>query len=84
MTEEEKVAAILDTKTLRKELDELLQKIKSSPHRSAERNLAVRKLQESIMWLGMQLKEVGAIDPYPNSKDPSNSTVDPTADGLKL
>lgn len=27
----------------------------------------------------------GAIEnPYPNSKDPSNTKIDPTADGLKL
>lgn len=42
------------------------------------------------MWLGMDLKAIndenpGAIEnPYPNSKDPSNTKIDPTADGLKL
>lgn len=41
-------------------------------------------------WLGMDLKAMneeqpGSIpNPYPNSKDPSNTIVEPTADGLKL
>lgn len=38
----------------------------------------------------MDLKRIneanhGAIEnPYPNSKDPSNTKIEPTADGLKL
>lgn len=57
--------------------------------RSRERSLAVTKLQEAVMWLGMDLKAIndesgGAENPYPNSKDPSNTKIDPTADGLKL
>lgn len=58
--------------------------------RSRERSLAITKLQEAVMWLGMDLKAIneespGACEnPYPNSKDPTNTKVDPTADGLKL
>lgn len=37
------------------------------------------------MWLGMNLKRLGGINPYPSSKDPSTgSIVEPTADGMKL
>jgi hypothetical protein len=77
--------AILQNKALRKELDDLLQELKD-PHtrKSRERSLAITKLEEAIMWLGMDLKDLGTKNPYPNSKDPTNATVDPTADGLKL
>lgn len=57
---------------------------------SRERSLALTKLQEAVMWLGMDLKAIndeapGTVEnPYPNSKDPSNTVIDPTADGLKL
>lgn len=57
---------------------------------SRERSLCLTKLQEAVMWLGMDLKAIneenpGAQeDPYPNSKDPSNLKIEPTADGLKL
>lgn len=119
----------------------------STTRASRERSLAVTKLQEAVMWLGMDLKAIndenpqasvppkshrqcaeeayqryGAVtdfknfrgepmpafadlgdniqaaweaaatvhsepipgNPYPNSKDPSNTKIDPTADGLKL
>ena len=37
------------------------------------------------MWLGMDLKRIGDINPYPNSKDPSTGTkIEPTADNLKF
>lgn len=76
--------AIIENKTLRKELDEKLQTIKSSPRQSRERSLVRTKLEEAIMWLGMDLKALDTPNPYPNSKDPSNLIVDKTADGLKL
>jgi hypothetical protein len=76
--------AIVESKQLRVEIDVVIQKIKSSPVKSAERTLALRKLQEGVMWLGMDLKELGANNPYPNSYNPANATVEPTADGLKM
>lgn len=82
-----KETSIRDVKTLRQLLDENLQQMKASRNLmigGRERSLAITKLQESIMWLGMELKELGAANPYPNSYDPSNTIVDPTADGLKL
>jgi len=136
---------IVADKDLRRALDEQLQKVKAMSG-SRERSLVITKLQEAIMWLGMDLKRLGeskpAVDPkpprvlaeeayhryaqvtefknfkgdpmptfaglperiqaaweavmsppvaeptaknpYPNSYDPSNTKVDPTADNLKL
>lgn len=74
---------IVADKELRVALDEQLQRLKCfSPSR--ERSLAITKLQESIMWLGMDLKRLGQDSPYVNSFKPENTVVDPTADGLKL
>ena len=57
---------------------------------SRERDLALTKLQEAMMWLGMDLKAIAEenpgylSNPYPSSKDPSNSTIEPTSEGLKF
>lgn len=82
-------ASIIIDKELRRDIDVLIQELKSvTPSR--ERSLAITKLQEAVMWLGMDLKRISEArpevlpNPYPNSKDPSNTTVDPTADKLKL
>lgn len=75
---------IAETKTFRVDLDAILQALKDSERKSRERSLAITKLQEAIMWLGMDLKELGQENPYPNSYKPENAIVDPTADGLKL
>ena len=74
---------IKESKQLRVELDVVLQKIKTAPG-SRERSIAITKLQESIMWLGMDLKERAAPNPYPNSYNPANAIVEPTADGMKM
>lgn len=76
--------AIVECKYLRRKLDATLQEIRASSRKSRERSLVVTKLQEAIMWLGMDLKDLGSANPYPNSYNPSNTIVDPTADGLKL
>lgn len=75
---------IVANKRLRKDIDEIIQIAKAlSPSR--ERSLAITKLQEGVMWLGMDLKRLNDDNPYPSSKDPSTgSTIEPTADGLKL
>lgn len=76
------------TKRLRVQIDQAIQALKreqsQSDGASAERQIALRKLQEAVMWMGMDLKERGAANPYPNSYNPSNAVVDATADGLKL
>ena len=75
---------IVKTKQLRKDIDEILQRVKELSN-TRERNLSVTKLQEGIMWLGMHLKALNSPDPYPESKNPDTGAyVSPTADGLKL
>lgn len=80
---------IIANKELRRDIDVIIQRTKSLPL-SRERSLTITKLQEGVMWLGMDLKRIseakpGTVNnPYPNSKDPSNAKIDPTADGLKL
>lgn len=81
MTRTEEVVA---NKQLRKDIDEKIQEIKNLPP-SRERSLAITKLQEGVMWLGMDLKRLNEDNPYPSSKDPSSGDkIEPTADGLKL
>ena len=81
MTKDEMV---VQTKMLRKELDFHLQILKNAERKSRERSIAVTKLQEAIMWLGMDLKDLNEPNPYPNSYNSANTIVDKTADGLKL
>ena len=71
-------------KQLRKDIDEIIQREKSlDPCR--EVSLSITKLQEAVMWLGMDLKRLNNPNPYPSSKDPSIGTkIEPTADGLKF
>lgn len=81
MTRTDEVVA---NKQLRKDIDEKIQQIKELPS-SRERSLAITKLQEGVMWLGMDLKRLNEENPYPSSKDPSTGDViEPTADGLKF
>lgn len=70
-------------KQLRKEIDEIIQKVRDL-QTCDETNLVITKLQEAIMWLGMNLKRLGQANPYPESKDPNSMTIHPTADGLKM
>lgn len=70
-------------KQLRKNLDASLQKLQEAD-KSRERSIAITKLQEAIMWLGMDLKRLGTPNPYPESKNPESPVVHPTADGLKM
>lgn len=75
---------VKEDKRLRKELDDKIQEIKNLPV-SRERDLSITKLQEAVMWLGMDLKRLGESNPYPSSKDTSTGTkIEPTADGLKF
>lgn len=90
---------IAETKQARKDLDLTLQFVKlmsgepvglvardpSRARHSRERSLAITKIQEAIMWLGMDLKAIGETpNPYPHSYDPASPVIDPTADGLKM
>ena len=80
---------IIEDKSLRRDLDAAIQRIRHLPL-SRERSLAITKLQEGVMWLGMDLKRINeaspgsAPNPYPDSKDPGSTRIEPTADGLRL
>lgn len=50
----------------------------------AQHIISTRDLESCIMRQGMALKYIGNPNPYPDSKDPSNTIVNPTADGLKM
>ena len=81
---------VKETKQFRKDLDAILQQIKTASRQSRERSLSITKIQEAIMWLGMDLKtwneENGGIlaKPYPESYNPESPKIEPPADGLKL
>ena len=71
-------------KQLRKDIDDVIQRVKSLDG-CREVSICITKLQEAVMWLGMDLKRIGETNPYPNSKDPSTGTkIEPTADNLKF
>lgn len=86
--------AIIENKKIRLALDIELDGLKrgkpSQTRKSRERSIAITKLEEAIMWLGMDLKALneefpGIQDnPYPESKNPNNLKIEPTADGLKM
>ena len=89
-TEREVIEAnIIAVKELRRDIDANIQRVRALIQ-SRETALVITKLQEGVMWLGMELKRIneatpGAVEnPYPNSKDPSNTKIDPTADSLKF
>lgn len=80
---------VAEDKALRRDTDAIIQRVKSLPP-SRERALAITKLQEAVMWLGMDLKRINELtpgaapNPYPESKNPASPRIEPTADGLKL
>ena len=90
---EEICPTVAQTKQFRKDLDEVLQQLKEASGTpvpdtvkrvSRERSLAITKIEEAIMWLGMDLKALGTPNPYPQSYNPASPVIEPTADGLKL
>lgn len=71
-------------KELRKKIDSVIQEVRSLDS-CGETSIAITKLQEAVMWLGMDLKRLNQPNPYPSSKDPSTGTkIEPTADNLKF
>lgn len=89
---------VAQTKQHRKDLDEVLQRIRRDSEKdycgervpdhpvrgSRERSLAITKIQEAIMWLGMDLKDQNTQSPYPQSYNPQSPVIEKTADDLKL
>ena len=70
-------------KQLRKDTDEIIQRVRElEPCR--ETSLVITKLQEAVMWLGMDLKRLNQPNPYPESKNPKSMRIEQTADGLKM
>lgn len=75
---------VVSIKQLRKDIDEIIQRVKNLPSCN-ETFIAITKLQEGVMWLGMDLKRLNQPNPYPSSKDPSTGNkIEETADGLKF
>ncbi len=76
---------IKESKQFRKDLDATLQRIKGAARSSRERFIAITKIQEAIMWLGMDLKALNdGKSCYKDGYNPDSATVDPVADGLKM
>ncbi len=72
-------------KQLRQDGDAIIQRVKTELPPSRELSIVVTKLQEAVMWLGMELKSRNEPNPYPSSKDASTGDkIEPTADNLKL
>lgn len=71
-------------KLLRRDIDDVIQRVRALES-CRETSLVITKLQEAVMWLGMDLKRLHEANPYPSSKDPSTGDrIEPTADGLKF
>lgn len=78
---------IKEIKQLRKDLDEIIPRVDNLKFISKSfypKEIVHMKVTEAIMWLGICLKAIGEADPYPESKNPKNTIIHPTADGLKL
>ena len=82
--QENEKSEIVRIKELRQSIDSIIQKVKNlEPCR--ETSICITKLQEAVMWLGMDLKRLNEPNPYPHSKDPnSGDIIDKTADNLKF
>lgn len=53
---------IQEVKALRRDIDEIIQRVKALPN-GRERSLVITKLQEGVMWLGMDLKRINEEPP---------------------
>lgn len=81
----ERDAQVGRSKSWRVALDSILQEIKCNDRKSRERSLAITKIQEAIMWLGMDLKDINdGLSCYPEGYNPASPVVNPVSDGLKL
>ena len=75
---------IQNIKQLRRDIDTIIQRVLQLKS-CRETSLSITKLEEAVMWLGMDLKRLNEVNPYPSSKDPSTGDViEPTADNLKF
>lgn len=89
MEENETDKQVRQVKSLRRSIDEVIQEVRQVKS-SREVSLTITKLQEGVMWLGMELKRIGQENPglisppYPDGKNPENTKIQPVAGGLKL
>jgi hypothetical protein len=84
MEPNQKDQTIKTIKQHRLDLDGVLQRIRVG-YRSRETSLAITKLQEAIMWLGMSLREINNdVSCYKEGYNPENAVVEPVADGIQL
>lgn len=75
---------IQNIKQLRRDIDTIIQRVLQLES-CREISLSITKLEEAVMWLGMDLKRLNEANPYPSSKDPSTGNViEPIADNLKF
>lgn len=80
----DKTKEIPSIKQLRKDIDDIIQRVRNLDS-CRETSICITKLQEAVMWLGMDLKRFNVSNPYPSSKDPSTGTkIEPTADNLRF
>ena len=70
-------------KQCRRQIDTVLQQVKELDS-CREVSICITKLQEAIMWLGMDLKRLNEKNPYPESMNPASMRIEPTADNLKF
>ena len=78
-------AIIKRIKGYRFHLDSVLQAVKKDTYGSQEKTLAITKIQEAIMWLGMCCKELNdGVSCYGEGYNPESAKVEPTPDGVKL
>ena len=83
----DKVKTVSSIKELRRNLDAILQRVDSLEFINKNfvpKEIVHLKIVEAIMWLGICLKELGELDPYPESRNPNSQRIEPISDGLKL
>jgi len=74
--------AINEIKEMRLEIDGYFN-LMGNLDRSREISIAITSAQNGKMWLGQTLKHMGNENPYPESKNPDNEKIEPTADSSK-
>ena len=74
---------VIISKQIRMDVDDILRRVHNMQS-CREVSIVITKLQEAIMWMGMNLKRLNEPDPYPESKNPESMRIEPTADGLRM
>ena len=74
---------VIISKQVRVDIDDILRRVHAMES-CREVSLVITKLQEGIMWMGMNLKRLRQADPYPNSRNTNNEKIEETADKLNF